>query len=140
MSNKKLLNFLTHSLMKRGEKHVAESLVAELVSILRQRYKVSPSKVIHEAIINIKPFIGFRNARLRGTSYKIPFFLKEEQQIKTALQWFVDSAKKNNTKLSISLAKEFMQASVKQGNLVKKRDEIHKLGNQNKVFAHYRWF
>jgi small subunit ribosomal protein S7 len=140
MSKKKALDLLTLSLMKKGEKHVAESVVSELMFILRQQYKVSPSKIIHEAITHVKPFIGFRNARLRGTSYKIPFFLKEEQQVKTALYWFVSSAKKNNSKLSISLAKELIQASMKQGTLVKKRDEMHKLGNQNKVFAHYRWF
>jgi len=140
MTNKKILEFLRLSLMKKGKKQVAELLVTDLVLILRRDYHVSPSTVINEAVNNVKPLIGFRNARLRGTSYKIPFFLKEEQQIKTALQWLVSSAKRNNSRLSISLAKELIQASTKQGDLIKKRDEIHKLGNQNKVFAHYRWF
>jgi small subunit ribosomal protein S7 len=60
--------------------------------------------------------------------------------VKTALDWLVNSAKKTNLNLSQSLAKEIIQASQEQGDLIKKRNEVHKLGNQNKVFAHYRWF
>ena len=89
---------------------------------------------------NIKPLIGFRNVRLRGSSYKVPFFLKEELQEKAALDWLVSLASKSKSSLSDSLAKELIQASLKQGDLIKKRNEVHQLGNQNKVFAHYRWF
>jgi small subunit ribosomal protein S7 len=66
--------------------------------------------------------------------------LKKEDQIKTALNWIVSSARKSKIDLSQSLAKELIQASLNQGDLIKKRNETHKLGNQNKVFAHYRWF
>ena len=140
LSNKKMLEFLTLSLMKKGEKHIAELLVIRLNKILRKKYKVSPALILQEAVNNVKPLIGFRNVRLRGSSYQIPFFLKEEQQIKTALDWILSSARKSNTDLGHSLAKELVQASLKQGELIKKRNDTHKLGNQNKVFAHYRWF
>ena len=70
----------------------------------------------------------------------IPFFLEEDQQLKMALSWLVSSAKKSKSKISTSLAKELIQASTGQGDLIKKRNEIHKYANQNKVFAHYRWF
>jgi len=126
--------------MKKGDKPIAEFLVTRLVNILRKKYKVSPDFVLSEAVNNVKPFIGFRNVKLRGSSYKIPFFLKKEQQIKTALDWIISSARKSNIDFSQSLAKELIQASLKQGDLIKKRNETHKLGNQNKVFAHYRWF
>jgi len=138
--NKIILELLTLSLMKKGGKHVAEFLVARLINILRKKYKVSPSVVLLEAVDNVKPLIGFRNVKLRGSSYKIPFFLKKEQQIKTAIDWILSSARRSNIDLSQSLAKELIQASLKQGDLIKKRNETHKLGNQNKVFAHYRWF
>ena len=139
-SSKKILKLLTLSLMKKGEKHVAEQLVIELVALLREKYKISSSALILNAVHNIKPLIGFRNVRLRGSSYKVPFFLKEELQVKIALDWLVSSAAKSKTSLSNSLAKELIQASLKQGDLIKKRNEVHQLGNQNKVFAHYRWF
>ena len=139
-SSKKILKLLTLSLMKKGEKHVAEQLVFELVALLREKYKTSSSTLILNAVHNIKPLIGFRNVRLRGSSYKVPFFLKEELQVKIALDWLVSSAAKSKSNLSNSLAKELIQASLKQGDLIKKRDDVHKLGNQNKVFAHYRWF
>jgi len=126
--------------MKKGKKHVAEQLVFELVNILREKNKGSSSSIILTAVSNIKPLIGFRNVRLRGSSYKVPFFLKEELQEKAALDWLVSLASKSKSKLSDSLAKELIQASLKQGDLIKKRNEIHQLGNQNKVFAHYRWF
>jgi small subunit ribosomal protein S7 len=139
-SNKRILELLTLSLMKKGKKHVAEQLVFELVNILREKNKGSSSSIILTAVSNIKPLIGFRNVRLRGSSYKVPFFLKEELQEKAALDWLVSLASKSKSKLSDSLAKELIQASLKQGDLIKKRNEIHQLGNQNKVFAHYRWF
>ena len=139
-SSKKIWGLLTLSLMKKGKKHVAEQLVFELVNILREKYKGSSSSIILTAVSNIKPLIGFRNVRLRGSSYKVPFFLKEELQEKIALDWLVSLASKSKSNLSVSLAKELVQASLKQGDLIKKRNEIHQLGNQNKVFAHYRWF
>jgi ribosomal protein S7 len=75
-SSKKIWGLLTLSLMKKGKKHVAEQLVFELVNILREKYKGSSSSIILTAVSNIKPLIGFRNVRLRGSSYKVPFFLK----------------------------------------------------------------
>ena len=140
VSNKKLLELLTLSLTKKGNKHVAELIVSDLFLVLRKQYKVFPYTTLHQAVDKVKPLTGFRNVKLRGSSYKIPFFLEEDQQLKMALSWLVSSAKKFKSKISASLAKELIQASTGQGDLIKKRNEIHKYANQNKVFAHYRWF
>ena len=140
VSNKKLLELLTLSLTKKGNKHVAELIVSDLFLVLRKQYKVFPYTTLHQAVDKVKPLTGFRNVKLRGSSYKIPFFLEEDQQLKMALSWLVSSARKSKSKISTSLAKELIQASTGQGDLIKKRNEIHKYANQNKVFAHYRWF
>lgn len=140
VSNKKLLELLTLSLTKKGNKLVAELIVSDLFLVLRKQYKVFPYTTLHQAVDKVKPLTGFRNVKLRGSSYKIPFFLEEDQQLKMALSWLVSSAKKSKSKISTSLAKELIQASTGQGDLIKKRNEIHKYANQNKVFAHYRWF
>ena len=140
VSNKKLLELLTLSLTKKGNKHVAELIVSDLFLVLRKQYKVFPYSTLHQAVDKVKPLTGFRNVKLRGSSYKIPFFLEEDQQLKMALSWLVSSAKKSKSKISTSLAKELIQASTGQGDLIKKRNEIHKYANENKVFAHYRWF
>lgn len=140
VSNKKLLELLTLSLTKKGNKHVAELIVSDLFLVLRKQYKVFPYTTLHQAVDKVKPLTGFRNVKLRGSSYKIPFFLEEDQRLKMALSWLVSSAKKSKSKISTSLAKELIQASTGQGDLIKKRNEIHKYANQNKVFAHYRWF
>ena len=140
VSNKKLLELLTLSLTKKGNKHVAELIVSDLFLVLRKQYKVFPYTTLHQAVDKVKPLTGFRNVKLRGSSYKIPFFLEEDQQLKMALSWLVSSAKKSKSKISTSLAKELIQASTGQGDLIKKRNEIHKYANQNKVFAHYRRF
>ena len=140
VSNKKLLELLTLSLTKKGNKHVSELIVSDLFLVLRKQYKVFPYTTLHQAVDKVKPLTGFRNVKLRGSSYKIPFFLEEDQQLKMALSWLVSSAKKSKSKISTSLAKELIQASTGQGDLIKKRNEIHKYANQNKVFAHYRWF
>ena len=140
VSNRRLLELLTLSLMKKGKKHVAESIVSDVFAVLRKQCKVLPYTTLYQAVDKVKPLTGFRNVRLRGSSYKIPFFLEEDQQLKSALSWLVSSAKKSKSSISTSLAKELIQASTGQGELIKKRNEIHKYANQNKVFAHYRWF
>jgi ribosomal protein S7 len=82
LSNQKLLKLLTLSLMKKGGKPIAEFLVTRLVKILRKKYKVSPDLVLSEAVNNVKPLIGFRNVKLRGSSYKIPFFFEKRRSDK----------------------------------------------------------
>lgn len=140
ISNKNLLALLAHTIMKKGKKHTAENVIRKLARILRQEYKKALLPVLIEALNNTKPLIGFRNVRLRGSSYKIPYFLNNQEQIKVALGWFLTAARNSNSSVVNSLAKELVQASLKQGDLIKRRDEIHRLANQNKVFAHYRWF
>ena len=140
MDTERLLELFTLSLTEKGNKHVAELIVSDLFLVLRKQYKVFPYTTLHQAVDKVKPLTGFRNVKLRGSSYKIPFFLEEDQQLKMALSWLVSSAKKSKSKISTSLAKELIQASTGQGDLIKKRNEIHKYANQNKVFAHYRWF
>ena len=133
VSNKKLLELLTLSLTKKGNKHVAELIVSDLFLVLRKQYKVFPYTTLHQAVDKVKPLTGFRNVKLRGSSYKIPFFLEEDQQLKMALSWLVSSAKKSKSKISTSLAKELIQASTGQGDLIKKRNEIY-LVNANLKF------
>lgn len=72
------------TLMKKGEKQIAEQVVSQLFDVLRRKYKVSPNSVLLEAINNVKPLIGFRNVRLRGTSYKIPFFFERRTASKNS--------------------------------------------------------
>ena len=140
LPNHEITNLFIHSLMKKGKKHTAESLMLKLARILKQKYKQSPLLVISQALENTMPLIGFRSVKLRGSSYKIPYFLKQHDRVKITLGWFLEAAQRSNLNTADSLAKELVQASLKQGDLIKKRDDIHKLGNQSKVFAHYRWF
>jgi len=140
IAKNELNNLFVDCLMKKGKKHTAEVLMLDVAKILRKDYKKNPFIVIAVALENTTPLIGFRNIRLRGSSYKIPYFLKEKERLKLTIGWFLEVARRSKSSTSKSLAKELIQASLKQGELIKKRDEIHKLGNQNKVFAHYRWF
>jgi ribosomal protein S7 len=82
VSNKKLLELLTLSLTKKGNKHVAELIVSDLFLVLRKQYKVFPYTTLHQAVDKVKPLTGFRNVKLRGSSYKIPFFLRGRPTIK----------------------------------------------------------
>jgi small subunit ribosomal protein S7 len=127
-------------LMKKGKKNTAEVLIPELFKVLKKDYKKEPLLLVNQALENTKPLVGFRNVRLRGGSYKIPYFLKEQEQRKIVFCWFLRSAKRSKIGIAKSLAKCLFEASLKQGDLIKRRDSIHKLANQNKVFAHYRWF
>ena len=139
-SNRKQINLFTQCLVKKGKKHTAEIVIKNVAKILRRDYKKSLVDVFVKAVENVKPTIGFRNARLRNSSYRIPFFYQEEQQVKTAICWLLLTAQQSKKKFAESLAKELYQSSLKQGDLMKKGQETYALANQNKVFAHYRWF
>ena len=140
ISNRKFIVLFSNSLMKKGKKRRAEVFTTQLLRLLKKNYNKVPILILIQAVTNIKPLIGFRNIKSRGFSYEIPYFLKEEEQIKVAFFWLLVEAKLLSKKFISTLSKLFFQAYLNQGSLIKKRDIVYKLSNKNKVFSHYRWF
>jgi small subunit ribosomal protein S7 len=139
--NSVVITKFVNKLMLDGKKSVAEKI---LYSALNRMEEISKDKkgidLFNEAIENIKPILEVKSRRVGGATYQVPIEVKPHRQLSLSLRWLVDSARKRNEKtMSERLAKELLDASEKKGTAYKKKEDIYKMAEANKAFAHYRW-
>ncbi len=131
---------LINSIMFDGKKNVAEKIVYEAIEKIKKKSKDEPIKVFNEAINNIKPTVEVRSRRVGGATYQVPVEVKNKRAQALAIRWLVDSARKRKDKnMSDRIFNELYDAYEKKGAAVKKREDVHKMAESNKAFAHFRW-
>ena len=134
----KLKNLFIQHLIKKGKKNKAEKILIDISKKFLLEHNVSCYKIFIHSIKRIRFTIGFKNIRLKGSSYKIPLFQRKRQQVKIALNWLRTSSLEIKYPFLDSLIREFLRSDLEQGNIFVRRKKIFKLANLNKVFAHYR--
>ena len=98
------------------------------------------AKIVYEAINNIKPTVEVRSRRVGGATYQVPVEVKSKRAQALAIRWLVDSARKRKDKhMSDKIFNELFDAYEKKGAAVKKKEDVHKMAESNKAFAHFRW-
>ena len=129
-----------NSLMRQGKKSVAESIVYGAFDEIQKKSGQDSLKLFHEALTNVKPEIEVRSRRVGGATYQVPMEVPNDRQLALAMRWLVDfaDARKGIT-MKEALAAEIMEAYQGQGNAIRKRDDVHKMAQANKAFAHFRW-
>ena len=131
---------LINSIMFDGKKVVAEKIVYEAIEKIKLKTKEEPINVFNEAINNIKPTVEVRSRRVGGATYQVPVEVKSKRAQALAIRWLVDSARKRKDKhMSDKIFNELFDAYEKKGSAVKKREDVHKMAESNKAFAHFRW-
>ena len=131
---------LINSIMFDGKKNVAEKIVYEAIEKIKKKSKDEPIKIFNEAINNIKPTVEVRSRRVGGATYQVPVEVKNKRAQALAIRWLVDSARKRKDKnMSDRIFNELYEAYEKKGAAVKKREDVHKMAESNKAFAHFRW-
>ena len=131
---------LINSIMYDGKKNVAEKIIYEAMDKIKEKSKDEPIKVFNEAINNIKPTVEVRSRRVGGATYQVPVEVKSKRAQALAIRWLVDSARKRKDKnMSDRIFNELYDAYEKKGAAVKKREDVHKMAESNKAFAHFRW-
>jgi small subunit ribosomal protein S7 len=126
--------------MLDGKKTIAENILKDSFAIIKQKTHEEPLKLFHRAVNYIKPSIELKAIRIAGTTYKVPKPITKARQQTLALKWLIESARNRNEKsMKEKLAFELIDASKEQGISIKKRDEIHKLAEANKVFSDFRY-
>ncbi len=131
---------LINSIMFDGKKNVAEKIIYEAMDKIKEKSKDEPIKVFNEAINNIKPTVEVRSRRVGGATYQVPVEVKSKRAQALAIRWLVDSARKRKDKnMSDRIFNELYDAYEKKGAAVKKREDVHKMAESNKAFAHFRW-
>ena len=129
-----------NNLMVDGKKSVAEKIVYGAFDNIESKLKTDPVKVFHDAIDNVMPSVEVRSRRVGGATYQVPVEVKSKRAQALAIRWLVESARKRKDKhMSDKIFNELYDAYEKKGAAVKKREDVHKMAESNKAFAHFRW-
>ena len=129
-----------NGLMTRGKKATAESILYGSFDVIERRTKDDPLKVFKKALDNVKPSVEVKSRRVGGSTYQVPVEVRPDRRISLAMRWIIGFARTRGEKtMQEKLASEFIEASLGRGNAIKKREDVHKMAEANKAFAHYRW-
>ncbi len=131
---------LINSIMYDGKKAVAQKIVYDAIEKLKTKTKEEPIIIFNEAITNIKPTVEVRSRRVGGATYQVPVEVKSKRAQALAIRWLIDASRKRKDKhMSDKIFREIFDAYEKKGSAVKKKEDVHKMAESNKAFAHYRW-
>lgn len=127
-------------LMFHGKKSIAESIVYSALNILASSSDKDCMECFDLALNNVRPVVEVKSRRVGGSTYQVPVEVRLVRRNTLAMRWIIESARKRNDKsMEIRLANELLDASEGKGAAVKKREEVHRMAESNKAFAHYRW-
>ena len=131
---------LMNSIMYDGKKTIAEKIVYDALNKLQSKAKEEPIKIFDAAINNIKPTIEVRSRRVGGATYQVPVEVKQKRSKALAIRWLVNASKKRKDKnMSDKICFELYDAYQGRGSAIKKKEDVHKMAESNKAFAHFRW-
>ena len=138
--NSTIIPKLINSIMYDGKKGVAEKIVYEAIEKIKSKTKEEPINVFNEAINNIRPTVEVRSRRVGGATYQVPVEVQSKRAQALAIRWLVDASRKRKDKhMADKIFNELYDAYEKKGSAVKKREDVHKMAESNKAFAHFRW-
>ena len=137
----KLVSKFINCLMWEGKKSVAQRLMYDAMDILGRRVKdVSPLEVFETAINNVKPLIEVRSKRVGGSTYQVPMQVKYKRQQTLAFRWILAASRgKKGKPMAQRLANELLAAYNKEGAAMTTRENVHRMAEANKAFAHFAW-
>jgi small subunit ribosomal protein S7 len=135
-----LVSQVINKVLLDGKKETARSIVYGALEIVERRVGQDPLTVLKRAIDNIRPNVEVRSRRVGGSSYQVPVEVRPRRANSLAIRWLVNFARKRKENaMAERLANEILDASNNTGSAVKRREDIHKMAESNKAFAHYRW-
>jgi small subunit ribosomal protein S7 len=136
-----LVTRLVNTVMERGKRTLAQRIVyGAFDRIVTKNPAANPLEVLQRAVDNVKPRLEVKARRVGGATYQVPLEVPPDRQMALAMRWLVDFADaRKGVPMGEALAAEIMDAYQGQGNAIRKRDDVHKMAQANKAFAHFRW-
>jgi small subunit ribosomal protein S7 len=135
-----LVNQVVNKVLWKGKKELSRKIVYDALNLVERRRGDDPLNTLKRAIDNIRPSVEVRSRRVGGSSYQVPVEVRPRRANTLAVRWLVEFARKRREKtMAERLANEILDAADNTGAAVKRRDDIHKMAESNKAFAHYRW-
>jgi small subunit ribosomal protein S7 len=130
----KFINYI----MKKGKKSVAQKIVYGSFDIIKEETKQDPRHIFHKALKRVSPLVEVRGKRVGGSNYQVPFQVRGERRFALGCRWLINAAKARKGKaMQNKLAAEITDAVNGEGAAVKKRDDVHRMAESNKAFAHF---
>ncbi len=138
--NSKIVTRTINAIMLDGKKGTAQTILYTAFDRVKEATGQEPLEVFTKALENISPVLEVKSRRIGGQNYQVPVEVRPERKQTLALRWLVKYARLRNDKtMDEKLAKEILDAANGLGGACKKREEVHKMAEANKAFAHYRW-
>ena len=135
-----LVTQFVNKVLQRGKRSVAERIVYEALTIVESKTGGEPIATLKKAVDNVKPQLEVRSRRVGGATYQVPVEVRPRRSGTLAVRWMVGFARQRREKtMAERLANEILDASNGVGASVKRREDLHKMAESNKAFAHYRW-
>ena len=138
--NDVIVSRFINKVMIQGKKNTARILVYSAFDIIADKLKQDPIEVFRKALSNVSPAIEVRSRRVGGATYQVPVEVREERRFALAIRWLkMYASERRDKSMASRLASELMAAANGEGSSVKKRDDIHRMAEANKAFAHFKW-
>jgi small subunit ribosomal protein S7 len=138
--NSKLVTRLINRLMIDGKKGVAQRILYEAFDIIRQRTGKDPMEVFEQALKNVMPVLEVKARRVGGANYQVPVEVNADRRTSLAIRWIISYARGRGEKGMVDkLSNELLDAANSRGAAIKKKEDVHRMAEANKAFAHYRW-
>jgi small subunit ribosomal protein S7 len=129
-----------NSLLKRGKKHLARRILYEAFETIEERTKGNPLDLFKKAVSNVSPLLEVRARRVGGATYQVPTEVRPERRTALAIRWLINYAQERSEKsMAQRLASELIAAAQGEGGAIKKKDDVHRMAEANKAFAHFKW-
>jgi small subunit ribosomal protein S7 len=126
--------------MKRGKKSVAERVLYGAFDVVEERLNEESLKVFKRALDNVRPRVEVKSRRVGGATYQVPIEVRPDRGTALAMRWIIQYARaRAGRSMRDKLANEFIEAATERGESVRKREEVHRMADANKAYAHYRW-
>ena len=138
--NSALVTKFINSMMYGGKRAITQNIMYEALNQVQAKTSEDPLKVFKRAVDNVKPSLEVKSRRVGGSNYQVPIEVNPARRTSLALRWIIGYARKRPERSMVSkLAAELMDAANMRGGAVKKKEDVHKMAEANKAFAHYRW-
>lgn len=136
----KMVTRLINKVMLDGKRGTAQRIVYTALEEVRERSGKDPMEVFEEAMRNIMPVLEVRARRVGGSNYQVPVEVRNDRRVTLGLRWLVNYSRQRGEKTMVQrLANELLDASNNTGGSVKKKEDMHRMAEANRAFAHYRW-
>ncbi len=138
--NSTLISKFVNTILKKGKKSLAEKIVYGAMEKVKQKIKEDPLKMFEKAVENVRPVLETKSRRVGGATYQVPIEVSLNRSTSLSVRWLIRYAENRAGKsMEEKLSAEIVDAVNNRGGAVKKREDIHKMAESNRAFAHYRW-